>query len=302
MSDENHIKPLVSALQGESGMVQRYAAGMLGRLASAEAVEPLIEALSSENKGVRMQAAKSLTKIGRPAVLPLIASLHSDDAEVWKLTAAVLVKIGAPAVDHLMEALSREPEAIQILVIEILGQIGDERGIWALTDLLHSSAGILRTVSAVALARIGVSAIPALLSLMVDFHDPELQSMIKEIVKRIGQPAVSGLLRVVQEGSELERNQAGWLLSEMGDAAVPGLREALLNVDESVRYTAAWALGNIGNPIAVPDLSGRLSDTAKSAFSGLRVCDVAAKSLEKIATPEALKAVEFWKRAQAKRL
>jgi hypothetical protein len=84
-------------------------------------------------------------------------------------------------------------------------------------------------------------------------------------------------------------------------AAVPGLLDALCDEEPYVRAAAARALGQIGDVAAVPSLVERLSDTEESRIStggplDERVCNVAAKALRRIGTPEALAAVEEWQR------
>jgi HEAT repeat protein len=128
---EKSIKPLVSAMETNSGLVQRYAAGMLGHVQDQEAVEPLLMALHSANRGVQLQAAKSLVKIGEIAAPAMIHALEDNDPTVWQLASAILVKIGQPAIRHLLDALPEKTEAAQILNIEIIGQIGDAKTVFS---------------------------------------------------------------------------------------------------------------------------------------------------------------------------
>jgi HEAT repeat protein len=82
----------------------------------------------------------------------------------------------------------------------------------------------------------------------------------------------------------------------MGRVAVPGLLNALRDADGNVRRAAAWLLGKSGDPRGVPGLIELLPDTGGGMFGiGERVCDIAAEALERIGTPEALKAVERWR-------
>lgn len=280
MKDDPNIQSYVDTLNQGGGLLQRYAAGMLGRLGDIEAVKPLIATLRSDSKGARSQAARSLIQLGEPAVPELIAALGDENRETWMLAAAVLVKIGTAAVPALLNALREDEESVRILASEVLGQIGDQTALNGLIEVLDSDNANVRAAAAVALARMGERAVPTLIELMVDFAHPKTRRYALEILKQIGPNAA--LVDIINQSSELERGQAAYILGEMGEVAVPMLTELSESDDENVRYAAAHALGQTGSPTAIPALSARLKDEAKSMFSGLRVCDVAAKGIERI--------------------
>ena len=66
------------------------AAGALGELRDARAVEPLIAVLKDDDSLVRSYAQQALLQIGAPAVEPLIAALQDTDPEVQSLAAEAL--------------------------------------------------------------------------------------------------------------------------------------------------------------------------------------------------------------------
>ena len=81
----------------------------------------------------------------------------------------------------------------------------------------------------------------------------------------------------------------------IGDPSVPGLILSLADPDGNIRRGAAWALGELRAAGAVSTLIDLLDDQSGDMFGvGGRVCDVAAEALEKIATEEALLALESW--------
>ena len=81
----------------------------------------------------------------------------------------------------------------------------------------------------------------------------------------------------------------------IGDASVPGLIVSLRDPDGNIRRGAAWALGELKAAKAVPALIDLLDDRSGDMFGEeWRVCDIAAEALEKIATDEALLALESW--------
>lgn len=85
----------------------------------------------------------------------------------------------------------------------------------------------------------------------------------------------------------------------LGQEAVPGLLRALNDWDGAIRRGTTWALGEIGDTRAVNGLIERLNDQQGNLFGdGARVCDIAAEALAKIGTEDALKALARWKKDQ----
>jgi HEAT repeat protein len=83
-----------------------------------------------------------------------------------------------------------------------------------------------------------------------------------------------------------------YALVKIGLEAVPVISEALKHDNEKVRRQAAWILGDIGSEAktAVPDLTEALKN------QDWIVRRRAAEALKKINTPEALKALEEYKK------
>lgn len=78
-----------------------------------EAVPPLVEALSSEKKWVRWEAAKALSQIGDPAATePLVRALNDKEFDVRWLAAEGLITVGKNAVVPLLRALIDNPQSI----------------------------------------------------------------------------------------------------------------------------------------------------------------------------------------------
>jgi HEAT repeat protein len=296
MSELVDFETLLSTLKSESGIRQRYAVQSLGRSGDPRAVEPLIGVLLSSKREMQVLAARALAKLGAPSVRPLVRLLGQEQGEVWPLASAALVMVGYAAIPVLLGALREENENQQLLIIGILGQIGDARAVESLTDALASENSAIYTAAAVALARIGEPSVQSLFNLLTQFDKPELRRRAHEILKQIGESAIPLLLHKLYTGSYLERTQAGWMLSEIGNPCLDALLQAMSHKDDYVRYTAATALGNIGSATAVPRLIEALADTAYSRAAGNPVCHAAARSLEQIDTAEARIALAEWRK------
>ena len=192
-------------------------------------------------------------------------------------------------------------ETVQILIVEILGQIGDVSSIGALIAVLRGGQAVLSATASIALTRTGQHAVEPILASLVDIHDRDFQQVVSHIVNEIGAPAIPILLKSVYKGHDLERNQAGWLLGQMEELGLSSLLQALRHENKNVRYVAVRALGDGQSTGAVVDLIKCLGDDTKASSSGLRICDAAAKPLEQIGTPEALAALKDWQRNQGLR-
>jgi len=107
--------------------------------------------------------------------------------------------------------------------------------------------------------------------------------------------AVPGLIDAVRDQQyQYNYQSSSWWIHEflqrIGPAAVPALIEALDKEDSRVRRYIIQTLGKIKDAAAVPALVDALRDE--------QVCNAAAEALERIGTPEAMAAVEQWRREQ----
>jgi hypothetical protein len=75
--------------------VRQAAAGALGQIRDARAVEPLVTALKDQDDAVRQAAAAALGKIGDArTVEPLMAALKDKNSSVQEVAAKELIKMG----------------------------------------------------------------------------------------------------------------------------------------------------------------------------------------------------------------
>ncbi len=157
--DARVIPALVEALQHhEDDFVRAEAAGILGKIGGAQAVEVLARALW-EDRGiggvVRAAAAWALGEIGGTQAVPaLSAALAGNDKfEVLCNVAEALGKIGgAQAIESLGRVLndSRKEYVVQREAAWPLGKIGDERAVEQLVEALKGTdRDVRRTVAEV---------------------------------------------------------------------------------------------------------------------------------------------------------
>jgi HEAT repeat protein len=85
-------------------------------------------------------------------------------------------------------------------------------------------------------------------------------------------------------------------LIEAGRAVVPLVKLQLRSSDPIVRDRTIHVLKWIGDTRVVPDLIGLLADTGIGDTKS-RICDLAADALQHLGTPQAVRAVEQWRRS-----
>ncbi|MEZ4670728.1 MAG: HEAT repeat domain-containing protein [Anaerolineae bacterium] len=292
----NNLEPLLEKLRSGSPILQRVALSELSMQRDPFTVEPIAAVMRSASRGVQVEAARALVSIGEVSVPALIQFFREDDRELWTLSSASLLMLGQVAVQGLLEAARNESEQEQTLAISVLGQIGDARPVEFLVEALQSDHPAIQTASAIALTRIGPPAVRQMLKLVLQFDKPHLRATTLEIFRQMDVDAFPALMAVIYESSDLERTQAGWVLSEFGEQAVPYLRQGLQHTDKSVRYACVTALGQTRSPEAIPDLTMSLQDTEYVPSMGRMVCDAAYNALKLIGTDEALEAIENWKK------
>jgi HEAT repeat protein len=271
----------------------------LGAIGDPKAWPVLLEALRDKNWYVRVAAKESLRRASVPTVPGLVEALREWDWDVREAAARALKQIGDSAVPGLLDALRHQEWSVRRGAAEALREIGDPAAVPGLVDSLRDDDSLVRRASAEALGWIrDTAAVNGLLKVLRD-EDWRVRRAAARALWQIGAPAVPGLIEAVRDASVDVRSSAAEALGAIGDAsAVAGLVEALQDVDALVRRSAAEALGWIRDPAAVPGLIERLDDIDKPRWEEERVCDMAAQSLERIGTPEALTAVKKWRRTQ----
>jgi HEAT repeat protein len=162
------IKPLIDLLKEDSSFVREKASKTLVRLGKPaiepliqslkdhrinnrsalvlksywkNAVEPLINALKSDERNIRLWAAKVLGWIKDPrAVEPLITALEDKDKEVQENVVEALSATRDPGVVEPLISflLTCEENNLQLLTVKTLGELRDQRAVDPIITVLSS--------------------------------------------------------------------------------------------------------------------------------------------------------------------
>ncbi len=263
------FRTAMSTLKNEDADVRHSAANTLGKLGDIRAVEPLITALKDGDAGVRSRAVSALGKLGDVrAVDPLIIALKDEDRYV-RLSTGI------------------DPGELRTL------------GVW--TNAFKDIYFDVRSGAAESLGKLGdVRAVDPLINTLKDEDKRVRRNAVKALGKLGDVRAVDPLINTLKDEDKHVRRNVAEALDKLRDVrAVEPLINALKDEDKWVRRDAAFALGELGDVRAITPLTQLLSDNARAtSYSRDRVCDVAARALEKIGTPEALAAVAEWRKSR----
>ena len=234
------------------------------------AIPPLMDALKSDDNGLRAGAAKALAGMGgdaSPAISALIANLNADD-EVRGETAEALGAIGEGAVKPLADALKSadaRARAGAAMALALVGPAAKESAP-AFPELLKTESDpAVRAALLSALPKIGLdprAAVPLLIGGIKDDDERVRHAAINALVPmRAGRElSLAALTALLKDENAANRQRAARALGRMGpDAspAVPALIEAARTSPADA--SLANALAEIG-PASLPAILSALRD------------------------------------------
>jgi HEAT repeat protein len=262
------VGELRQALSSEDPFLRDEVAQVLVDMIGEPAKPVLLDTLRSESWQARYVAAEKLGMLGDITVVPaLIETLRDTDKMVYEAAVYALVELAE--IGHspeLFEALNDGDKNVRRGAAYALGEKGGIAVISGLFECVRQG-GIGGDVS--------------------DFE------RISGVMMALGNPAVPELIRALQDDNALLRSFAAETLGNFDDPEViPHLSRALNDAEEDVQYHAIWALSAFGDK-SVPILTNVLvhPSSEETRLSAVNV-------LTHIDTPEALAAVEQWRRDQ----
>jgi HEAT repeat protein len=220
LPDEGPVEQdLVTALRSSDADLM---AGAGALLAQRGLVDPLIEALSSEDPSISSVAEAALRDVDDEALAPLGELGAGPDARLRLVAARILAERGdVEAIRYLLRTLAEEDRDDRDEIIELILRVPH----WTGPELLAS------------------------------LHDPELGAIAADLLTRIGSIAVEPVRDMLNSDDERDQTIAARILVGIGRPAVRPLIELVGGGDASSQLRAVDALGAIGGPRAVTVLS-----------------------------------------------
>ena len=150
---ERSIDELIELLNDKDDFVVEDVMGEL-ELRGNEALDSLIDALSSRKKGIRLHAATLLGAINDPKAIPALIETLKDNNKLVRREASTALSRMDEAVDPLIETLNDEDWRVRGAAAWALGNLGDEKAIPALEKLLDDESGFVKQGAQSAIASI----------------------------------------------------------------------------------------------------------------------------------------------------
>jgi HEAT repeat protein len=234
---------------------------------AAPAVPDLLNALQTKNHVLRLNAALTLSRIGKPAVKPVAQLLRAKDADTRLYAIWTIGWIGPDAretIPVMIELLADKNEAVRRKAAFALGRLESEpsdRVLAALASACTDANAEVRQAAGDALVRFGRAAAPTLIELLGQ-KSPKGRRQAAATLGDIGADAgdaVAPLLdRCLANDSE-NRGHYAAMLVKVGRGGLPALATALKDPRSDVRTIAAETLGKLGAP-GTPVLVDGLGD------------------------------------------
>ncbi|MFO7697622.1 MAG: HEAT repeat domain-containing protein [Anaerolineae bacterium] len=199
---EPAVEPLIEALTSQDRGVRHSAAYALGKIGDTRAVQPLIDLMTDQIEEVRATAARSLGQLGDAAAIPVLGEHLTDVVAVRGPAADALVKLGAEATPVLLSALESEDAGVRAIVADALGDTASVEAAYALIGRLSDDAEPVRQASVRGLVHLDQVAIEPLYE-QIDSEDTLVRVSTAAIFGQIGRPeCVPALYTLVRSTDE----------------------------------------------------------------------------------------------------
>jgi HEAT repeat protein len=261
ISDPSEIHPLIDVLGNEEiGWLAAKALVNIG----PPAVTPLLEALFSENRTVRLYATYALGEIRDPkAGRGLLKVLQDPDPLVGDTAVEAVVRIGdRGAIPAVSQLLASEDPRVRRRALDVLGRLGDASLVPSVASFLADPDLAVAKSAILALGNLQTGESCTTLVRLLDQPREEFLDAARTAFIATGPPAIPCLLGVLEGGRGGKAvPQAIYLLGKLkaADAVEPLIRR-LHDPDPVVRRFATGALTEIADPRAEEYLVGLLND------------------------------------------
>ncbi|GEM_PF-360300 len=258
--------------------IRLFVLDILGSIGNIESLDTLIEGLHDTNPNVRNAAVISLGELGDPRSFDQLKQLINDEEWIRFSVIESLAKIPCDdIVGFLLEELRRwsTDEITLCSILETLGEIGSDKTIRPLLELLENATEYVAVAIAQTLLKImsldDLALLPEkdkhliknILEVNLDEADDDFQRAILEALTRIGDSQSSlyiiDLAKKVDPDIQIEKwEDIKAALTQLGDSAV---MIGLLDQDETSRILASQILAKIGAEGESSELAKRIHGT-----------------------------------------
>ncbi|MGH2479595.1 MAG: HEAT repeat domain-containing protein, partial [Ktedonobacteraceae bacterium] len=262
LHDPRALPALLDLLPDDSLAVQQALAAAL-KLYVPTCIAGLLDALLHHTDDlVAARAEQILGELGSAVVEPLMQALTPLVAGRTPLLVHVLERArDSRAVPVLIELLeSTQTDVILTLALaQALGQLGDERAVTPLLNLLSGTNALLAEGALNALSSLGEPACPLLLTRLATSQKTPLVTRIERVL--LGMQPFPGmrLLQTVDEGNADQARHLAEVFLQRGSDAAQVLVENLFHEQRRIREYTRQVMERVDGRYAVPALLEALS-------------------------------------------
>ena len=299
--EQNDLEPLLPALfflHGEQtddarGVVLRdHARRALSQLLTEGTIELLLDRVGEEDSPeTEPAAALCADHWDRAAPQAIQRYLNVESAAARKTLTALFMRLGKPVLPLLLPLLADEQWSVVLSIIPLVGEIGGEEVVGALTDVVFHANSRVRREAIRSLAKVGGAEAEGMLINLLNDRDSslKLQAILSLGIMQSRQavPLLVGMLNkrdTFLENLQLKK-EASLALGRIGDRqATPHLLRMLTRRHlfarqgwQELKLTVAVALGYLRDPVALEELKSLARRTDRLG----KVCGEAVAVLEK---------------------
>lgn len=250
----------VAELNSSNANERATALQVLGDLRITEASGNFTEAIEDPDGDVRLTAVRGLanmvdeitasgengTRTG-PIIESIVGLLDKPERVPDRRLAEVILDIGSDAVPPLLVATKSSNARTRALAADILGQIGDWRGVDTLIEMLNDPETDVRTQAAGALGSTGdTRAVKPLIKSLDDESWP-VRARGARALSVVGDPvAVYPISRLLSDPQWWVRYNAGFALPSFKELGYETLEKTLLDSDRYARERALEVMEETG--------------------------------------------------------
>ena len=235
------LPALLQKLESERSQVRYIVVQILGKISELEAVDALIASLDDRSPEVAAKAAESLAEHGTPLALPALLG-YADHTTTLRRSRAIRAlgfchsfaeepELSDSAYRRIVTALNDTASQVRIAAIEAMLEFGYKGAPRRLIRLSADPAPEVRHVAVQALGQILTGVAPnaqpvgpatreQIFTVLVESLDePDFASIRAKAMRALGEigdrRAIPHLERMLSEGNESDRREAGWALQRL---------------------------------------------------------------------------------------
>jgi HEAT repeat protein len=260
--DPGAVDLLIRDLTDPDRMVRMAAAEALGRLNDKRVIDGMAAiARNDPDPDCRQVAESVLHRIGRRRLAPHLKKLTSGEPDHRSEARRAIVAEGSVVIATLTELLDHGNPVIRHAVVDILGDIGDARGLTPLIRAMTDPDDDVRLAINQALGRMRSETVARALIANLTSPDDRLGADSIQALQSQGTSAVLPLIELLGSSRRELRTIAVDLLSKIRDRrATQPLMHCLTSPDTWMRTAAARSLGRLGDSDATDAIIHCLQD------------------------------------------